>query len=493
MATSVNNCANGTGPQNDSASGEFCPPATLLAGHSYAIFINNYSYNPATDSGRTGWNMNFTGSTFQIAPVTGFSITPDTICASSGTVTITNTNPDAGQIWNFGDGSVDTTASPGTHFYSQPGSYIISVIDSAFGCRVSGNRVVDIDTGDRVTLQAQQTCPGIAATLSAPHLAGGSYLWNTGATTQNITVTPTTDSLYTVYCTASNGCRTIASDSVILTNSPVADISGGDYTCAGTPSTLTASNGISYSWANGLGSGQSITVSPANTSTYTVTVTLGVNCSASASQTLNVNQPSSSQLSQTICQGSNYNFNNQLLTLAGNYHDTLQNSVGCDSVVTLHLSIDSIVPVVTRSGDVLATQSFGSYQWELNGSYLVAANSQYFTMTQNGNYTVLITDSNGCAHTSAALNVIDLGIDDPGSAFGVKLYPNPNTGNFTIEFTDDTEKEIEITDEVGRIILREAKVSKQKYFNLDQLSNGIYFLRIGQNSPGKSLKFSVVR
>ena len=273
----------------------------------------------------------------------------------------------------------------------------------------------------------------------------------------------------------------------------MADISGGDYTCAGTPSTLTASNGISYSWANGLGSGQSITVSPANTSTYTVTVTLGVNCSASASQTLNVNQPSSSQLSQTICQGSNYNFNNQLLTLAGNYHDTLQNSVGCDSVVTLHLSIDSIVPVVTRSGDVLATQSFGSYQWELNGSYLVAANSQYFTMTQNGNYTVLITDSNGCAHTSAALNVIDLGIDDPGSAFGVKLYPNPNTGNFTIEFTDDTEKEIEITDEVGRIILREAKVSKQKYFNLDQLSNGIYFLRIGQNSPGKSLKFSVVR
>ena len=42
--------------------------------------------------------------------------------------------------------------------------------------------------------------------------------------------------------------------------------------------------------------------------------------------------------SATICPGEEYNFRGQLLTEAGLYHDTLQTTLGCDSIFSLHLS-----------------------------------------------------------------------------------------------------------------------------------------------------------
>ena len=57
---------------------------------------------------------------------------------------------------------------------------------------------------------------------------------------------------------------------------------------------------------------------------------------------LNVNQPTSKSINQTICSNQFYTFNNHKLNTAGTYFDTLQNYVGCDSFITLHLIVNSI-------------------------------------------------------------------------------------------------------------------------------------------------------
>ena len=53
-----------------------------------------------------------------------------------------------------------------------------------------------------------------------------------------------------------------------------------------------------------------------------------------------VNEPTSTTLYRSICEGSQYTFNGQLLSTAGEYRDTLRNATGCDSIVVLHLNVE---------------------------------------------------------------------------------------------------------------------------------------------------------
>src|SRR5690606_20915911 len=109
-------------------------------------------------------------------------------------------------------------------------------------------------------------------TLSAS--GGTSYVWNTGETTQNITVSPTATTTYTVIGTV-NGCQNTDSVTVFVNVETVTANAGVDETiCQGYSTTLTASGGDTYLWNTGATT-QSITVNPNTTSSYSVTVFAG--------------------------------------------------------------------------------------------------------------------------------------------------------------------------------------------------------------------------
>ncbi|MFN5371525.1 MAG: PKD domain-containing protein, partial [Bacteroidia bacterium] len=59
---------------------------------------------------------------------------------------------------------------------------------------------------------------------------------------------------------------------------------------------------------------------------------------------LSINQASASSITATITQGETYSFDGQNLTTAGTYTATLQNTAGCDSVVTLTLTVNPAPP-----------------------------------------------------------------------------------------------------------------------------------------------------
>jgi hypothetical protein len=95
---------------------------------------------------------------------------------------------------------------------------------------------------------------------------------------------------------------------------------------------------VSYLWSNGETT-QSINVVPTETTTYSCVYTSG-NQTCTSEVTITVNQPSAETVNATITEGESYNFNGQNLTAAGTYTATLQNAAGCDSVVTLNLTVN---------------------------------------------------------------------------------------------------------------------------------------------------------
>ena len=103
------------------------------------------------------------------------------------------------------------------------------------------------------------------------------------------------------------------------------------------------------------------------------------------------------QLMETICSGDSYTFGNQNLTQSGTYEQMLFTSNGCDSLVTLFLTvktkeqIDHVVSGCEGASVSLQPTTAGvSFLWDntsTNDSLLVTA---------EGTYTVSVRDIDGC-------------------------------------------------------------------------------------------------
>jgi PKD repeat protein len=203
------------------APGEFCPSITVTAGRTYAIVIDNFSNNGS------GWDFNWTGSTFGLAPTSQFTASPSSICGSGGTVNITNTTiGGTTQVWNFGDGSASFTgAAPPAHNYTAPGTYVISNQVTNNGCTDVSTQSVQIIANPTVTVNSDTVCAGTSAVLTAtPSNTGGTYSWSPGgATTQTITVSPGTNTTYTVTYTLLS-CSGTGTGTVTVNSKPDAGI-----------------------------------------------------------------------------------------------------------------------------------------------------------------------------------------------------------------------------------------------------------------------------
>ncbi len=158
-------------------------------------------------------------------------------------------------------------------------SAIVSVVvTAASGCEAFAEVEVLAYPIPEIDIEGDlEFCEGEFSVLTAT--AGVSYLWNTGETTQSITVSEAGD--YSVTVTDLNGCEGNASVLVVVNPLPEVSITpdGPTTFCAGGSVVLTASEGASYLWSTGETS-QSIVA--ADGGYYEVTVYNEFGCSASA-------------------------------------------------------------------------------------------------------------------------------------------------------------------------------------------------------------------
>ena len=278
---------------------------------------------------------------------------PTTIC-NGQSVTLLATPGFVSYSWNTGETTPNIVVT-------QSGTYVVTVVDNN-GCSNNSNSItVTVQNVPAPQIQASGPttfCQGQSVTLSITGTNIQGYAWSNGATTSSITVT--TSGSYWCEVTYNNGCRARTEIiEVTVVPRPTVSITANGPTsfCEGGSVVLSAGAGFAtYAWSNGtqtVGTSSTLTVTQAGT--YTVTVTNNIGCSGTSQPVVVTVYPKPTPQIQAsgpteFCEGGS---------------------------VTLD-----------------AGAGFASYQWS-NG-----ATTRTITVTQQGSYTVTVTDQNNCSGTS---------------------------------------------------------------------------------------------
>lgn len=215
--------------------------------------------------------------------------------------------------------------------------------------------------------------------------------------------------------------------------------------------------------------------------TYNATLSNSTGCDSIVTLFLTVNTSVSNFVYDTICQGGSYTFGNQTLTSAGVYSHAFTAANGCDSNVTLTLAIRNVnTNVSVHSGYLAADLGGAQYQWircpGLDTIGLGLSQGQTFYPPSNGSYAVIIQD-NSCIDTSDCHLVTGVGISEAQTESPIQLYPNPSTGNFHIDVQNPDGAALILLDVFGREIFQ-THISNSYNLNLSSQSKGIYILKI---------------
>jgi gliding motility-associated-like protein len=372
--------------------------------------------------------------------------------------------------WNSGLGAgASHTITP-----LATGTYIVTVTDIN-GCTDTDDITVTVGSALIPDAGADQSvCSGNSTVLSGS--GGINYLWTdsnntTIANTQTVNITPATTGYY--YLEVTDGLSCSGMDSVLVTVNmlPFANAGPDAEICLGDTTTVTATGGGTYNWDQSLGAGATHNVSPSSSTLYTVTVTDGNGCTDSDALQITVNNLPAvvAGTNQTICSGQSagisvtgagsYAWSNGLGSasvqtispiITTTYYVTGTDANGCSSQDSVTITVNSLPEIDTSSiqvesancinggGTISGIQVVGNnpftYIW--NGTAGVAGNTLSIGSLQPGNYTLTVTDVNGCTAqqdvTVGFINVVTVNaLNDtvagyPGTPISVNAYANDN-------------------------------------------------------------------
>lgn len=264
-----------------------------------------------------------------------------------------------------------------------------------------------------------------------------SYLWDNGSSSSTFTDIPQANIVYTVTGTAANTCTNVQTFSLSVSPSPTLTAnSTQSAVCAGQTVVLTGSGAVSYSW-NAISSGPTATVTPTATTVYTVTG-------------------------------------------AGN---NLCESTKTISVIAYALPSITVTPARNTfcKGEKIRLTASGatSYTWNSIGALTP---SVQVSPTTTAIYSLTGVSVEGCLNTSTyTLTVAPCTGIDQNSMDDLlfDVYPNPNTGLFTIK--GEEELKLTIINELGQAVESVSIMENNSYTtSVNHLPSGVYFI-IGQD------------
>lgn len=130
--------------------------------------------------------------------------------------------------------------------------------------------------------------------------------------------------------------------------------------------------------------------------------------------------------------------------------------------------------------DLKITKAGNSYQWKFGTTDSVKTTATTYTHTIKSSDQTKVcltaTDISGCS--SQTCKNVSLGILKVSNSEGFKLYPNPNSGSFTIEIENPSkDASIEIFNLLGERVGRVEKVGKVNSLDLN-VADGMYWVRV---------------
>ena len=308
-----------------------------------------------------------------------------------------------------------------------------------------------------------------------------------------------------------NGCTQVDTLHLTIRPIPVVTISGNTSIHLYESTTLTANGASSYSWSTGANTG-AITVSPATTTTYSVTGTTDGCTSTPASVTVTVGPCIPAQGVETVTACGNYTWYG---TTYYESTDTATHTVpngavtGCDSIVTLHLTIYN--PVHTA----ITVDTCDSYVWngipyttsgthtfshygeggclQVDTLHLTIHHTQYSEFTvaipdscytwngteycENGDFSQTMTDQFGCDSTVTLHLTLRVGVTQYDEQYDLTIYPNPTSSILYIE-SDAQISQFHLYNAFGQKIKSRTVNGTNGSLDLSDLATGTYYIRV---------------
>lgn len=344
--------------------------------------------------------------------------------------------------WQY-DGSTSQTISN-----LPEGTYNCDVTD-ANGCLLSLSKTITqpsvpltVDAGSDFAI-----CYGQLASLNATAsggIAGYSYSWSSTATvtpynSASASTMPDSTATFNLFVTDGNGC--VVSDQLIITVNyqPIADAGMDMIICEGSSTTIgtSPSGGNSYYWTPSSSISDNTlsnpTVAPLTSETFMLTVTSAGGCSSTDNVLVTVNPSPTVTLYpvNVSCNGGNdgivttnttggtspysylwsnaQNSSNITGLGAGNYSVTVTDVAGCMNSASATVNEPSPLIATASSYGIYcngaSTGSLNSFASGGNPPYNYSWNTGQLTDSlygvAAGNYTVMVTDANGCSVPSS--------------------------------------------------------------------------------------------
>ncbi|NVK64804.1 MAG: T9SS type A sorting domain-containing protein [Flavobacteriales bacterium] len=486
------------------ASGTYTSTLTNTLGCDSVLTLNltlDYGYSTTdviTACGSYTWPVNGqTYTTSGIYSVTGFttngcdSTANLDLTIASNTSTTQNVNACGAYTWALNGNT-----------YTSSGSYSTTVL-SSIGC------------DSTVTLNLTINSP---SSSTANITACGSYFWPESGLTYSNSGTYTTvipnaagcDSTLTLNLTLNNGFS--SSTSVAACGSYTWGVNGNTYTNSGTyTANFVAANGCDsvYTLNLTIGAPSSSSTSIAacesyfwpvdgqtytNSGTYSATLTNSLGCDSTITLNLSISGATTSSETISACGSYVWSATGQTYTNSGVYSTTLQSQAGCDSMVTLDLTVTTINANVFQTDNVLTSSNAngGTYEWIncTTGAPIVGETGQEFIATVNGDYAVVIS-LNNCSDTSICVTVNNADIDQHFLET-ISLFPNPSQGEFTIDL-GSVKSEVTITmrDARGRLLQLNEYQNKEVIKMFVDYPSGVYFLEVTAGNENAMLRLVI--
>ena len=358
-----------------------------------------------------------------IAQISG----PNTLCNNSTAQLVAR----GGTSYIWSNGSIDSVIT-----ISMGGNYTVTATNP-YGCTSTASLQVTTLEAPFVFLNSvSSVCQGGSSNILS-YSNAASYLWSTGETTQNITVTPTASTTYVLTATHENGC--VSSDSIRITVLPTFTQTFTDNICQGSTYSL---HGFQL---------------PAQTVAGTFTFTNNLQsihgCDSTIILNLTVNPipvlPA---------------------TISGNEHLTSYGTFVYDVDSTLYAT---------------------NYEWRVSNTNwtITGGNQSSILLTVNVNGSGLLTAKaiNSCGSVERSLAILcNVGVEEYTNETQIRLYPVPTHDVLNIDLSEATHSigQVCLVDALGRTLQTLTVTDSHLQLDCSTLAAGHYFVRFLDSKGG---------
>lgn len=190
--------------------------------------------------------------------------------------------------------------------------------------------------------------------------------------------------------------------------------------------------------------------------------------------------------------------NGQTYSATGTYYAPITPTIGCDSVATLNLTVNSSInAIITYQTPVILECMVNNvnYQWIScsNGNAIIpGATNQTFSPTSNGLYAVIASQGT-CADTSVCFLVNQAGLGELNITEEIVVSPNPTSGDIFVSLGGPLYSSVEanILNAMGQMVAKDTFENTSEFEMTFDGAPGVYFVNI--TADGKTGIIKIIK